>query len=93
MPKKYIEKIYRLASNKTTREMPAGLIAIKINENLKKNNELNKNGKLLSISKRQINNILREKYGKPLKIKKVFYLNKDSKRKRWIFVKKLLTSK
>ena len=41
LPKKYIEKIYRLASNKTTREMPTGLIAIKINEKLKKNNELN----------------------------------------------------
>ena len=40
--------------------MPSGLIAIKINEKLKKNNELNKNGKLLSISKRQVNNILRE---------------------------------
>ena len=41
--------------------MPAVLIAIKINEKLKKINELNKNGKLLSISKRQVNNILRVK--------------------------------
>ena len=53
LPKKYIEEIYRPASNKTTRELPAGLIAIKINEKLKKNNEINKNGKILSISKRQ----------------------------------------
>ena len=90
LPKKYIEEIYRLASNKTTREMPAGLIAIKINEKLKKNNELNKNGKLLSISKRQVNNILREKYGKPLKIKKVFYLNEESKRKRMEFCQKII---
>ena len=30
-------------------------------------------------------NILREKYGKPLKIKKVFYLNEESKRKRMKF--------
>ena len=52
---------------KTTREMPAGLIAIKINEKLKKNNEFDKNGKLLSITKRQVNNILKEKYGIPLK--------------------------
>ena len=90
LPKKYIEEIYRLASNKTTREMPAGLIAIKINEKLKKNNERNKNGKLLSISKRQVNNILKEKYGKPLKIKKVFYLNEDSKKKRMEFCKKIV---
>ena len=72
LPIKYIEGIYRLASNKTTREIPAGLIAIKINEKLKMNNEINKNGKILSISKRQVNNILKEKYGKPLKIKKFF---------------------
>ena len=31
--------------------MPSSIIAIKINENLKKNNESDKNGKLLSISK------------------------------------------
>ena len=36
LPKQYIEEIYRLSSNKTTREMPAYLIAIKINEKLKK---------------------------------------------------------
>ena len=62
LPKKYINEIYRLASNRTKREMPAGLIK------LKKNNELNKNGKLISITKRLVNNILREKYGKLLKI-------------------------
>ena len=92
LPKKYIEEIHRLASNKTTREMPAGLVAIKINEKLKKNNELDKNGKLLSISKSQVNNILKEKYGKPLKIKKVFYLNEDSKKKRLEFCKKIIDS-
>ena len=37
--------------------------------------------KMVSISKRQVNNILREKYEKPLKNKKVFYLNDESKRK------------
>ena len=70
--------------------MPVGLIAIKINEKLKKNNELDKNGKLLNITKRQVNNILKEKYGKPLKIKKVFYLNEDSKKKRLEFCKKIV---
>ena len=44
-----------MASNKTTREIPAGLTAIKSNKKLK-NNELNKNGTLLSISKRQVKN-------------------------------------
>ena len=35
-----------------------------------------------------INNILRENYEKPLKIKKVFYLNECSKRKRMEFYQK-----
>ena len=38
LPQKYIDKIYELASNKTTREMPGGLIAIIINKKLKKDN-------------------------------------------------------
>ena len=36
LPKKYLDGIYRYASNKTTREITAGLIAIKINEKSKK---------------------------------------------------------
>ena len=85
LPQKYIEKIYKLASNKTTREMPGGLIAIKINNLLKKDNILDKNGKNLSITKSQVNRILREKYGKPLKVRKVFYLNEEAKKKRLEF--------
>ena len=50
LPKKYLDEIYRYASNKT-REIVVGLIAIKINKKQNKNNELNKNGTLLSISK------------------------------------------
>ena len=36
LPKKYLDGICRYASNKTTREITAGLIAIKINEKTKK---------------------------------------------------------
>ena len=61
LPKKYLDEIYRYASNKTTREIYAGLIAIKINKKPKKNNELNKNGTLLSISNSKFNNILGKK--------------------------------
>ena len=64
LPKKYIDKIYELASNKTTREMPGRLISIKINKMLEKDNVLDKKGTLLSITKSQVNRILREKYGK-----------------------------
>ena len=50
-------------------EMPGGIITIKINQKLKKYNIVNKNGKILSITKSQVNRILREKFGKPLKIR------------------------
>ena len=33
-------------------------------------------------NKKKINNIIREKYSKPLKIKKAFYFNKSSRKKR-----------
>ena len=59
--KKYIYEIYRLAFNKTKREIPSGVVTITINENLKKNNELDKNGKLLSIIKSLVDNIFGKK--------------------------------
>ena len=90
LPQKYIDKIYELASNKTTREMPGGLIAIIINNQLKKDNILDKNGKILSITKSQVNRILRAKYGKPLKVRKVFYLNEEAKKKRLEFCQKII---
>ena len=90
VPQKYIEKIYELASNKTTREMPGALIAIKINNQLKKDNVLDKNGKILSITKSQVNRILRAKYGKPLKVRKVFYLDEEAKKKRLDFCKNII---
>ena len=80
LPKKYIDKIHEMASNKTTREIPRELIEIKINQKLKKDT-VDKNGKLLIINKSQVNRILREKFGKRLKLRKVFYLNEDAKKK------------
>ena len=59
--KKYIDEIYRLTFNKTKREIPSGVVTITINENLKKNNEWDKNWKLLSISKSQVDNIFGKK--------------------------------
>ena len=88
--KKYIDKICELASNKTTREMPGRFISIKINKMLEKDNALDKNGKVLSITKSQVNRILKEKYGKPLKIKKVFYLSEEAMEKRLEFCKKII---
>ena len=69
--------------------MPGGLIAIKINQKLKKDNVVDKNGKLLSITKSQVNRVLREKFVKLLKIRKVFYLNEEAK-KRLEFCEKII---
>ena len=81
LPQKYIDKIYEMASKKTTLEMSGGLIAIKINNMLKKDDVLDKNGKLLNITKSQVNRILKDKYGKPLKVRKVFYLDETAKKR------------
>ena len=51
---------------------------------------MDKNGKNLSITKSQVNRILREKYGKPLKIRNVFYLNEDARKKRLDFCKNII---
>ena len=90
LPQKYIKKIYQMASNKTTREMFGRLIAIKINEKLKKDKIKDKNGNFLTITKSQVNRILRDKYGKPLKVRKVFYLNEEAKKNRLEFCKKIV---
>ena len=37
-----------------------------------------------------MNRILREKYGKPLKVRKVFYLNEDARKKRLDFCKNII---
>ena len=47
---------------------------------LKKDNVLGKNGKLLTITKSQVNRILKDKYGKPLRVRKVFYLDETAKK-------------
>ena len=91
-PQKYIDKIYEMASNQTTREMPGGLIAIKINNMLKNDNFLDKNGKLLTITKSQVNRILKDKYGKPIKVRKVFYLNETAKKKEIRILQKICTN-
>ena len=70
--------------------MTGGLIAIKINNMLQNDNVLYKNGKLLPITKSQVNRILKDKYGKPIKVRKVFYLNETAKKKRLEFCQKIV---
>ena len=83
-------KYPNISSNKSTREMPGRVISIKINQMLEKDNLIVQKGKLLSKTKSQINRILKEKYGKPLKIKKVFYLSEEAMKKKLEFCKKII---
>ena len=86
----YLDVIKRWANNKTTSAMSSRKIANKINSVLRSRNELNKKGKPLSINFTTVNNYLREYFGKPRKIRKVFYLSDENKRKRVEFCKKIL---
>ena len=70
---KYIKEIIALAENKTTSSMSSNRIANIINKKLKED------GLNLSITKMTVCRILKQEYGKPRKIKKVFYLSKKIK--------------
>ena len=61
LPKKYIDEIYRLGSNKASRKMSARLIAIRINNKLKKEGVLDKKDRPVTISKRQVYKIINKK--------------------------------
>ena len=60
-PKKFIDEIYRLGSNKGSRKISARLITIRINKKLKKEGVLDKKGRPLTISKRQVYTIINKK--------------------------------
>ena len=53
-----------------------------INSVLSKRNEVDDEGKPITISYRTINNYLKDYYGKPKKIRKAFYLSEDQMKKR-----------
>jgi len=80
----YIRKIIELAKDKTTSEMSSSAIRDLIN------NQLKKDKKDITITKMTVCRILKEKYGTPRKVKKVFYLSKKQKEKRVQFCEEML---
>ena len=78
---KYIKEIISLAENKTT---SSNKISNIINKKLKED------GTNLSITKMTVCRILNKELGKPMKIKRVFYLSKKNKIKRVEFCKKMI---
>ena len=89
LPQKYYDEIIRLATNKTTSQMSGGIIANKINQKLKEDNVLDKKNKLISITKRGVNKILRQKLI-IRNVRKTFYMTEEQQKKRLSFCKKLL---
>ena len=69
----YKDTIIRWAKNKPTSSMSCRKIAAKINRVLKLKKEFDNKGKILSVSYKTVNNILKEFYGRPKKIRKVFF--------------------
>ena len=75
LPQKYIDRMYKMASNKAISEMSGGKIANKINKSLKRDNIKNKKGQIKSISVSQVNRILKRKFKRIYKKKKSLYIN------------------
>ena len=85
----YVDKIIRLAKNKTTSSMSCRKIARIINTSFIKRN-IKYKGKHVKIFFKTVSNDLSEIYGKPKKIRKVFYLSELQKKKRVIFCETIL---
>ena len=73
----YIDAIIKWAKNKETSKMSSRIIAYRLNNLLRKRNELDSNNKVMTVHYTTINKYLREYYGKPLKIRKVFFLSNE----------------
>ena len=77
----YIRAIQRWANNKVTSSMSSRKIAGKINSILKKRKEVDIKGKPITVHFTTVNNYLKEHFGKPRKIRKVFFYQKNKKKK------------
>ena len=82
---KYIQKIYNLAKDKTTSEMGSKRIAAIINKDLE--NEVADSEKRKKVHFSTICRYLNQYFGKPRKIRKTFFYQRNKKRRGWISVK------
>ena len=86
----YINKIQRWAKNQVTSSKSSRKIADMINSVLVKRGEVDKKGKQISVHFTTVNNYLKEYFGRPRKIRKVFYLSEKQKKKRLDFCEAIL---
>ena len=85
----FVDKIVRLAKNKPTSSMSCRKIANIINSALIKK-RIKSKGKQMKISFKTVSNYLKEIYGKPIKVRKVFFLSEDNKKSRVNFCQNII---
>ena len=81
LDEKYKKRIVELAEDKLTSDMGSRKIAEIINRELKNNNIRDSKGRTLTIEKTAVNRYLKNALGKPRKVRPVFYLSDDQKKR------------
>ena len=76
-----INKVYKLDNNEVTNLRSSRKIANTINSVLKKIKKIDKNCNQISVHYTTVNNYLKQYLSKPQKIRKVFFLKKEQKKK------------
>ena len=87
LPMKYINWLVNAAQNRPVSECSSRMMTRILNKKLKKDKIKDNQGSQLTVSYRTINNILNKFIGKPRKIRKVFFLSDEQKKKGSNFVK------
>ena len=93
LPEEYFQKILSLAKNETTSQMSGRKICAIINKELEDNHIVDKNNNPVVIHKSSVCRYLKDFYGKPKRIRKVFYLSPEQIQKREEFCKMILDRK
>jgi len=93
LKEEYIQKIILWEKNKTISQRSCRKIAMMLNSVLKNTGEVDGNGNQITISFNTVNNILKKYYGRPKKIRKVFFLSKKQIEKRNEFCKMIIEKK
>ena len=89
----YIQAIQKWANNKVTSQRSSRKIAAMINSVLANLKEVDKKGRPLTVHFTTVNNYLKEYFGRPRKIRKVFFLSQEQKIKRKEFCQMVLDKK
>ena len=83
LPIKYIKWLINKASNRPVSECSSRNMARILNRELKREKIKDSKERQLTIGYRTVNNILNKFIGKPKKIRKVFFLSEEQKKKGW----------